>query len=334
MKKKTLVTGATGFLGTHLVERLLSSDAAQLRVLSRSPVPDLEARGVEVVQGSILDETALTTALAGAASVFHLAGKVSRHREDGPELYRVHVQGTTSLCRAAKKAGVERIVVASTSGTIAVTEDGTRTPDETFPPPLALIGKWPYYTSKLYQEEAARRECQGGPDVVILNPSLLLGPGDKKLSSTEDVMKLLASEIPVVPPGGVSFVDARDAAAALETAMERGGSGERYLLGGPNWSFQTFFEKLARMGGVKGPRLRLPEKLYSFAGKAVDAVYRQWDLAPPVDPVSVEMGQRFWWLDCSKAERELGFVARDPYETIYDTITYIKKEFLSQAILS
>jgi dihydroflavonol-4-reductase len=137
----------------------------------------------------------------------------------------VHVQGTGVLFRAAAKAGVERVVMASTSGTIAVTESGDTVPDETFPPPLKLIGKWPYYTSKLYQEE------------------------------TEDVLRLLASEIPVIPPGGVNFVDVRDAAAAFESALSRGRAGERYLLGGPNWSFETFFARLSRLGGVKGTRV-------------------------------------------------------------------------------
>ncbi len=334
MKGKLLVTGATGFLGTHLVERLLTSGTAGLRVLARSNVPELRERGVELIEGSILDEGACASALESVSAVFHLAGQVSRNPEDGAELYKVHVQGTAILCRAAKKAGVERIVLASTSGTIAVTETGDTIPDEGFPPPLKLIGRWPYYTSKLYQEETARRECQDGPELVILNPSLLLGPGDKRLSSTEDVLKLLASEIPVIPPGGVNFVDVRDAAAAFESALSRGRAGERYLLGGPNWSFETFFAKLSRVGGVKGPRVKLPERIYSFAGKAVDAFYRQWDRTPPVDRVSVEMGQRFWWLDAAKAERELGFQARDPYETLYDTVAYIKKEFLSQAVLS
>jgi len=334
VKGKLLVTGATGFLGTHLIERLLAAESPRLRVLARSKAPELQERGVEVVEGSILDESACVTALEGVSAVYHLAGQVSRNPDDGAALYKVHVQGTSILCRAAKKAGVERIVLASTSGTIAVTENGDTIPDESFAPPLKLIGKWPYYTSKLYQEETARRECQGGPELVILNPSLLLGPGDKRLSSSEDVLRLLASEIPVIPPGGVNFVDVRDAAAAFESALSRGRAGERYLLGGPNWSFETFFAKLARVGGVKGPRVKLPDRVYSFAGKAVHAFYRQWDRTPPVDRVSVEMGQRFWWLDPSKAERELGFQARDPYETLYDTVAYIKKEFLSQAVLS
>jgi dihydroflavonol-4-reductase len=316
------------------VERLLAREPGRIRVLLRSPSPELRERGGEVVEGSILDESAVAKAIEGVTAVYHLAGRVSRNPEDGPELYRVHVQGTMLLCRAAKKAGVDRIVLSSTSGTIAVTEDGETIPDETFPPPLKLIGKWPYYTSKLYQEQAARRECEGGPELVILNPSLLLGPRDKRLSSTEDVLKLLAGDIPVVPPGGVNFVDVRDAADALESALARGRAGERYLLGGPNWSFETFFAKLARIGGVKGPRLKLPGRAYSIAGKAVDAFYRQWDRTPPVDRVSVEMGERFWWLDAGKAERELGFRARDPYETLNDTVAYVKKEFLSQAILA
>jgi dihydroflavonol-4-reductase len=333
VKRTLLVTGATGFLGTHLVARLLESGAA-LRVLTRSRAEELRARGIEFVEGSVLDENACAAAVRGASAIFHLAGQVSRNPDDSALLYEVHVRGTAVLCKAAKKAGVERLVLASTSGTIAVTEDGETIPDETFPPPLKLIGKWPYYTSKLFQEETARRECQGGPDLVILNPSLLLGPGDRKLSSTEDVLKLLASEIPVIPPGGVSFVDVRDAALAFESALSRGRAGERYLLGGPNWTFETFFARLSRTAGVKGPRVKLPERIYSFAGKAVDAVYRQWDRTPPVDRTSVEMGKRFWWLDSSKAERELGFSARDPYETLYDTVAYIRKEFLGQAIPS
>jgi dihydroflavonol-4-reductase len=330
---RTLVTGATGFLGTHLLERLTADPKQPLRVLVRSAVPELAERGVEVTEGSILDESAVERAVEGVSRIYHLAGRVSRNPDDGPELYRVHVQGTSILCRAAKRHGVERVVVASTSGTIAVTGDGKTVPDETHPIPLGLIGKWPYYTSKLYQEEAAKRELSGGPELVIVNPSLLLGPGDRKLSSTEDVMKFLASEIPAVPPGGINFVDARDAAQALESAMVRGRPFERYLVGGPNWTFETFFQKLSRLSGVKAPWLKLPGKLYSFTGKAMDALYQSWELAPPVDRVSVEMSEKFWYVDSSKAERELGFVARDPCETLYDTVAYIKKEFLSQAVL-
>ncbi len=328
---KTLITGATGFLGSHLIDLLGLKRRQSLRVLVRESRPESE---VEVVEGSVLDAEAVARAVDGVEQIYHLAGKVSRDPDDVRELYRVHVEGTTTLCRAAKSAGVKRIVLASTSGTMAVTEDGETIPDETAPPPLELIGGWPYYTSKLYQEEAAKRECEGGPEVIILNPSLLLGPGDKRLSSTEDVLKFLARDIPVIPPGGVNFVDVRDVAEAFRSAMEKGRPGERYLLGGPNWSFKMFFERLERLSKVKGPKVRLPEAMYSLAGMAVDAFYRQLDKAPPVDLVSVEMGRRFWYLDATKAERELDFNARDPYETLHETVAYIKSEFLGASVLS
>ena len=328
---KTLITGATGFLGSHLIDLLGLERRQSLRVLARESRPEVD---IEVVEGSILDSEAVEKAVDGVERIYHLAGKVSRNPNDVRELYRVHVEGTTTLCRAAKSAGVKRIVVASTSGTMAVTADGETIPDETTPPPLELIGGWPYYTSKLYQEEAAKRECEGGPEIVILNPSLLLGPGDKRLSSTEDVLRFLARDIPVIPPGGVNFVDVRDVAEAFRSAMEKGLSGERYLLGGPNWSFKMFFERLERISKVKGPKVKLPEAMYSIAGMAVDAFYRQLDKAPPVDRVSVEMGRRFWYLDASKAERELDFHARDPYETLHETVAYIKKELLGASVLS
>ena len=323
---KTLITGASGFLGSHLIDLL---DQQSLRVLVRESRP---AGDLEVVEGSVLDPEAIARAVDGVERIYHLAGKVSRNPDDVRELYRVHVEGTTTLCRTARSAGVKRIVVASTSGTMAVTEDGETIPDETAPSPLELIGGWPYYTSKLYQEEAARRECEGGPEIVILNPSLLLGPGDKRLSSTEDVLRFLARDIPVIPPGGVNFVDVRDVAEAFRSAMEKGLSGERYLLGGPNWSFKMFFERLERISKVKGPKVKLPESMYTIAGMAVDAFYRQLDKAPPVDRVSVEMGRRFWYVDASKAERELDFHARDPYETLHDTVAYIKKELLGASV--
>ena len=325
---KTLVTGASGFLGSHLIERL---DPRNLRVLVRESRPEGD---VEVVEGSVLDPEAVARAVDGVEHVYHLAGKVSRNPDDVRELYRVHVEGTATLCRAAKKAGVKRIVLASTSGTIAVTDDGKTIPDESATPPLELIGGWPYYTSKLYQEEAAKRECEGGPEVVIMNPSLLLGPGDKRISSTEDVLRFLARDIPVIPPGGVNFVDVRDVADAFLTAMEKGRGGERYLLGGPNWTFKVFFERLERSSKVKGPRVKLPESMYSLAGMAVEALYRQLDKAPPVDRISVEMGQRFWYVDASKAERELDFRARDPYETLHETIAYINREILGASVVS
>jgi dihydroflavonol-4-reductase len=322
---KVLVTGGTGFLGKHVVRHLLDS-GENLRVLDIHTDSEL-AGDVETIEGSVTDPAAVAKALKNVERVYHLAGKVSRNPGDKPLLYNVHVEGTRIVCREARRARIERIVMSSTSGTIAVTEDGKEVPDETWPPPIRLISGWPYYTSKLYQEEMARRELKDGPELVMVNPSILLGPGDATLSSSEDIIRFLSRDVPAVPPGGINFIDVRDAASALVNAMERGENGERYLVGGPNWTFETFFGRLERMTKIKGPRIKLPDKAYDFAGKTMDHLYKKLGKKPPVDRISMEMGRYFWYLDCSKAKRRLGFEARDPGETLYETVHYLKEHF-------
>ncbi len=182
----TLVTGGTGFLGSHLVRQLVADGSKDIRVMATS-IPDwLVGLGVETFEGSITNGDDVKRAVEGISEVYHLAGKVSREREDAREMYKVHVEGTRLLCDAAKAAAVKAMVLASTSGTIAVTEDGEGIPDESYPPPLDIISRWPYYASKAYQEMAALERFNGkGLRLVIMNPSLLLGPGDDRLSSTK-----------------------------------------------------------------------------------------------------------------------------------------------------
>src|SRR5437870_10300648 len=191
---------------------------------------------------------------------------------------KLHVEGTRLLCDAAKKAGVKTIVLASSSGTIAVTEKGDVVPDETYPPPLDIIARWPYYASKSYQEMAALERFNGkGLRLVIMNPSLLLGPGDERLSSTKIVLDFMARKIAAVPSGGLSFVDVRDAAAAFIVAMKHGRHGERYLLGAVNWTFQRFLDRLARLTKVAGPRLAFPSKLAVTGAQVIESLFRQWN---------------------------------------------------------
>src|SRR5215213_6076156 len=157
----TLVTGGTGFLGAHLIRQLIEEGARDLRVMATS-IPDwLVDLGVETFAGSITNADDNKHAVEGISEIYHLAGKVSREREDAREMYDVHVEGTRLLCDTAKAAGVKTIVLASTSGTIAVTKDGEAIPDETYPVPLDIISRWPYYASKAYQEMAALERFQG-----------------------------------------------------------------------------------------------------------------------------------------------------------------------------
>jgi dihydroflavonol-4-reductase len=328
----TLITGGTGFLGSHLVHQLVDEGAKDIRVMATS-IPDwLVDLGVETFEGSITEVKDVTRAVEGIKEIYHLAGKVSREQDQAREMYAVHVEGTRLLADAAREAGVKSIVLASTSGTIAVTEDGEMTPDETYPPPLDIISRWPYYASKAYQEMAALERFNGkGLKLVIMNPSLLLGPGDERLSSTKIVLDFMGRKITAVPTGGLSFVDVRDAATAFRAAMRKGRHGERYLLGGANWTFTKFFGRLERLTKISAPLLALPARLAVGGAKLVDSLFKQWDLASPVEPGAVEMAQYFWYLNCTKATRELGFRPRDPGETLHDTVVYLRENFLGSS---
>lgn len=306
---KYLVTGATGFLGTHLCDLL-------------------EQQGHEVVRfsresgGDVLDVEAVKRAVEGCDGAFHCAGKVSRDPADAEELYRVHVDGTKNVLTACKDAGMKRVVVASTSGVVAVSDDPDFIATETDETPLALISKWPYYRAKLFAEQAALEMNGNGFEVVCVNPTLLLGPGDTRGSSTEDVRLFLEKKIPAIPGGGLSFVDVRDAAEAMRLAMEHGIPGERYLLGACNLTLREFFARLERVSGVKAPFLPMPRstRLAKAGGELLSKALGRFGLPLPVDPVSLEMSQYFWYLDATRAEQTLGWVSRDPTETLVDTV--------------
>ncbi len=316
-----LVTGATGFLGRHLLSGLDPS-TGPVRLLARNPAPDLEARGFEVRTGDVTSPDSLREAMEGISGVFHLAGRVSRDPEAAPELDRVHVEGARRLAEAAEAASVRRIVLVSTSGTIAVSRDPAPDQDETTPTPVGLIGGWPYYRSKWLQERTLLG-AGGAFELVIVHPSLLLGPEDDRLSSTGDILRFLSGRVSVCPPGGLNFVDVRDAARTIIAAMDRGRAGERYLVGGPNWSFEEFFACLGELTDRAPPRLRLPRGMYTAGALLTEEVARQLGREPAVDRISREMAACYWWFRSVKAERELGHEAREGRLTLSDTVRWL-----------
>jgi len=320
---KFWVAGATGFLGSHLVQALAEREHGVVAVSKSGGT----VHGLEVAPVDILNEAAVTESARGADGAFLVTGRVSRDRDDAELLHRDNVLGTETALRALRAAGIKRVVVASTSGTLAVSRDADRVADESCRAPLEIIARWPYYRTKLYAERAALDANTPDFEVIVVNPSLLLGPGDLRESSTGDVRLFLERSIPAIPAGGMAFVDARDAAVGLLQAFERGRAGERYLLNGKNMTIAAFFQRLERISGVKGPMLRMPSSrpvalgLNQIFTKAVEAIGGR----APVDEVSVEMAQYFWYCSADKAERELGFVARDPGETIRDTVDDLVK---------
>ncbi len=334
-----LVTGATGFLGSHLTDHLLQK-GHEVVALCRpnpanggrpsrpaAPAPLWEGHaGVTVALGDILDTESVVRAATGTDGVFHCAGKVSRKAADAELLYRTHVDGTKSVLAACKKAGVPRLVLASTSGTIAVSKE-PEVRNERAAVPNELIGRWPYYRTKLYAETIALEQNGADLKVISVNPSLLLGPGDIHGSSTGDVELFLSGKVPVIPAGGLSFVDVRDVAPAMISAMERGTPGARYLMAGANMTLEAFFGRLSRISGVEKPKLKAPRNLLmaKVGATLFERAKKYLPLDGEMERASIEMGQVFWYCDSTRAVEELGFAPRDPGVTLADTLSDLEE---------
>lgn len=330
--KKILITGGTGFLGTHLVRQFLDAGVKNLRVMASSVPNWMTDAGVEPFAGSVTRREDVANATKNCEAIYHLAGKVSFAYDGAAQMNRIHVEGTRLLCEAAKENKVKNFILASSSGTSAITEDGTIV-DETYPQPVEILSKWAYYASKYYQEKTALRYFQDkGERLVMLNPSLLLGSGDDRLSSTKIVLEFMSKKFPYTPSGGVNFVDARDAATAFMNALDKGRHNERYLLGAVNWTVQEFFGRLERLSGVSAPMISVPKSVAVFGSNLISNLYKSFDKAAPFEASEVEMGEYFWYFDSSKAEEELGFTTRDPQETLQDTIKYLRENFLGDGV--
>lgn len=323
----TLVTGATGFLGRQVVAQLVAKIETEgvsrvVHAVARHGSLRLQNQGVTMVTGSVCDPRTIDTALQGVDEVYHLAGMVSRNPDDAARMYRLHVEGTRELLRGAAALGVRRVVVVSTSGTRAVSRHPDVVSDETSPYAHAVVARWPYYLSKIYQEQLALemgREL--GVEVVVVAPSLILGPGDERGSSTTDITRVVRGRLPVCPRGGgVAFVDVRDAAQGCLSAMARGRSGESYLLSAANMPLENFLGRVARLAQMPAPRpIRAPRSM-SWVGGMVESVCRTLDVPTPIDRQSIEMAEHTWYVNAAKAKQDLGFTYRDPHVTLAETV--------------
>ncbi|MGH9948442.1 MAG: NAD-dependent epimerase/dehydratase family protein [Pyrinomonadaceae bacterium] len=333
-EKKILITGGTGFLGAEIVRQFLDAGEKKLRVMASSVPEWMTDAGVEAAVGSVTNRDDVVAAVKNASVIFHLAGKVSRDNNDAAAMNKVHVEGTRILCEAAKEADVQTMILASSSGTIAVTDD-KQIVDETYPQPVEIISQWAYYASKYYQERTALTEFEGdGRKLVIMNPTLLLGPNDERLSSTKLVLDFLAKKIPYSPSGGLSFVDTRDVAPAFINAIEKGSHQEKYLLGAANMTFAEFFGRIERLSGVSAPMLKMPKKFAMAGASMIESFFTNRGKASPVASKEVEQAEHFWYFDSTKATEKLGFDPRDPQETLNDTISYLRSDVLGEGIFS
>ncbi|MBL4848171.1 MAG: NAD-dependent epimerase/dehydratase family protein [Planctomycetes bacterium] len=318
---KVLVTGGTGFLGRHVVRELVGA-GHEVRALVRNESYSLQREGASQHTGDVLDPESVRAACEAQEAVIHLAGLVD-HQGEPSDLYHVHVEGTRHVVNAAADAGVGRMVHMSSSGVTAVSTE----PDifnETSPYALETVRRWPYYLSKIFAEKVAlEAHANGKLPVIVLNPSLLLGPDDERFSSSDVIMRFLRRELAAVPPGGLNFVDVRDCARACRSALSEGRPGERYLLGGPNMTFGAFFELLGRVSDVPVPTFTANRRLGTATAKFLGGLEAVGGLEGD-ESVAYAMASHFWYLDANKARRELNFRPTNPEATLRDAVKWIR----------
>ncbi|HVU52610.1 MAG TPA: SDR family NAD(P)-dependent oxidoreductase [Polyangia bacterium] len=316
---KVLVTGASGFLGSWVVRALLGAgDEARVLARKTSRLEALAGLPVDLREGDVLDPRSVARAVKGVDAVVHLAGLHALRRRDRDALFRVNVEGTRNVLQAAAARGV-RAIHTSTIGAIGLT-DGPIVLDETARLAPERAAQYPYAASKLAAEAIADGLARAGADVVVLNPGLLLGPGDLRRSSTRFIHAFLEQQAPFFPAGGTSFGDVRGVAAMYPVALRKARCGERYILAGLNRTYRELFELIARAAGR--PRAwPLPSWVATWWGLASDAAglfaqhpFEEFSLG------TVAYSTRFNYCDSSKANAELGYAAGDFEALVRETV--------------
>ena len=302
------VTGATGFLGSH-VARVLAKQGAKLRLLVRptSNLKNLEGLNCETATGDLRDPVSLEKAIAGCDTVFHVAADYRLWVRDPDQMYRSNVEGTRALLEAARKNGVRRVVYTSSVATMGFTSNG-HPADEDSPVSLAdMIGH--YKRSKFLAEQVAMEAGRSGLHVVTVNPTTPIGEQDVKPTPTgRIVVDFLKRKFPAYVETGLNLVDVRQCAFGHLAALEKGRTGERYILGGENLTLKQILDKLGKITGLPSPKIKLPY-VFAFATGVVDEAItgRLLHREPRATVDTVRMGRKKMFASSDKAERELGW---------------------------
>ncbi len=305
---QAFITGATGFLGSH-VARVLCEQGATLRLLVRatSNLKNLQGLNAETVTGDLRDPASLEKAMAGCDTVFHVAADYRLWVRDPQEMYRSNVEGTRALLQAARTNGVRRVVYTSSVATVGFTSNGSLA-DEDSPVAVSdMIGH--YKRSKFMAEQVALEAGRSGMHVVTVNPTTPVGEGDVKPTPTgRIVLDFLKRKFPAYVETGLNLVDVRECALGHLAALERGQSGHRYILGGENLTLKEILDKLGDITGLPSPRLKLPY-IFAFATGVIDETItgRMLNKEPRVTVDTVRMGKKMMFATSAKAERELGW---------------------------
>ncbi len=307
------VTGATGFLGSH-VARVLAEQGADLRLLVRptSDLRNLEGLNADRVIGDLRDSASIEKSLSGCHALFHVAADYRLWVRDPEQMYRSNVEGTRSLLDAARKQGVRRIVYTSSVATMGFASGAGVNKgivaDEQSPVGIEdMIGH--YKRSKFMAEQVAIKAARSGADVVVVNPTTPIGERDIKPTPTgRIVVDFLKRKFPAYVETGLNLVDATECARGHIQALEKGRSGERYILGGENLTLKQILDRLGAITGLPSPSVKLPY-FFAFATGVVDEMVtgRLLGREPRATIDAVRMGRKMMFVSSAKAERELGW---------------------------
>lgn len=319
---RSLVTGATGFVGSAVVRRLLRDDH-RVRVLVRagSDRRNLQGLEVDVVEGDLNDAASLAHVCDGCDALFHVAADYRLWAPRPDELYRTNVDGTKALLDAAREAGVPRVVYTSSVAALGIPRDGTPGTEAT---PVSLgdmVGH--YKRSKFLAEELVRRYAAEGLPVVIVNPSTPIGPRDIKPTPTGRIVRdAMAGRLPAYVDTGLNVVHVDDVADGHWLAFRNGVVGERYILGGSNISLRELLFEIADIVGRKPPRWQLPHSVVMPVAYVAQALSRLTGKPPIATVEEIRMARKRMFFSSAKAERELGYAAGPVRLALEDAVAW------------
>jgi len=304
----TLVTGAAGFLGSHVTRQLVAR-GDDVRVLMRvsstnRAIADLS---LEYVTGDLRDPASLDRAMKGVKRVFHVAADYRLWAKRSQDIYDSNVGGTKNLLEAARRAGVEQLIYTSTVATIAV--DRPQHPNESTDAKLEeMVGH--YKRSKWLAEKEALAAAKTGLPVIVAMPTTPVGPWDWKPTPTgKIILDFLNGKMPGYVETGLNFVGVEECAAGHLLIAEKGKIGERYLLGAENLTLKGMLDLLSKITGLPAPKLKIPHGLALGVAYASTAFSRLIGREPGIPVEGVKIARHMMYVDCSRARRELGFKA-------------------------
>ena len=303
----TLVTGASGFVGSHVARQLVTAGQS-VRVLVRhgSNLAALAGLEVECFEGDLRDASSLERAMNGVRRVFHVAADYRLWTPRPEEIYETNVEGTRRLLAASQRVGVERIVYTSTVATIAVPRHGALPNEDTHATLDEMIGH--YKRSKFLAEQVVVEAAAAGAPVVIVNPTAPVGPWDWKPTPTgRIILDFLKGKIPAYVDTGLNVAAVEDIAAGHLLAAEKGRVGERYILGGRNMTLKQILDALSGITGRPSPRVRLPHAVALAAGYADQLFSRLAGREPQIPVEGVKMSRHRMFVESDKSARELGY---------------------------